>query len=930
MDTDIVKTHVNNAETPTAVGMEEQQPSETGVLEASSGDESIAREDSRGNGAEEDNASQDSAAQTDDGGDKGAEQDDEQDDEEDDDYDPESAFAVPEPAIMETAPYAITEPASDSESSYEPELPPSMEEATTEQVTSKVQEHPAINDTSAQHEETSGNEVSKTTPSTGSNPTQTPDKSQEDSFNTPTSDKHGQEQDDQQQQEEEEEEEEEEEDDYDPEKSLLPEAPIKGPAPSLPPKPAAHSGQQPPQVPVPDLKEAYEAVMSSEVVRSDHFAQLSKEKQMEVIQALLHEKQIPLPGVGVPSANNSAPTSTTFPSVQLQTSPVAQTQTPLNDNNGSGRPDISLPMTEEENQAYEEFLSAEEQFLSSGEELPENSRLFVGNLPTNTIKKQDLFRLFRRYGELVELSIKTGYGFAQFKTAEACAACMKGESEMPLHNRLLRLDASHRRKNTQDKNTQDSPGAAGRGRERSSENGFQESEPKRLKSDIKDVDLIVTNQTKDSLVAEVEDALHNGNLTHSLKTIGDEDPADEIREAAYSGVIGACVLKDEKVDLQIFEETGDGGVKFDEYLDIDAPAACEIIVNAKKSRSQKVDEPHKKSPPRREERIPKFKKGHNNIHNNGFQDGRRRGFPDKPPSNFGYNDRHRGPGKHSNHGHQNGWQRNQGFPGRNGWDSRSSNEAPYNSYSGQGYQGRGSGYNAPPYNQALGFNNGQFGADQNFDVQAGNQGYPNQGYPNQGYPNQGYPSHNQGYPNHNQGYHNQGYPDQGYNRNNYQNGGGFPGNSRQDFRGPSHGSPMNFENQPGFSGSQPSQPTQADPALLQTLQNLDPNTMRSVVALLQQQQGGAAGASQGPGNPAYSNAGPAPNYEQSSPSAQVNSLLAQLQSQPTPSAAQFTHQSPQLSQQAQQSPQQPYNSASSQQANTNPALMDMLSRLEGQ
>ena len=50
-----------------------------------------------------------------------------------------------------------------------------------------------------------------------------------------------------------------------------------------------------------------------------------------------------------------------------------------------------------------------------------------------------MVRLFR-------LQSKAGYGFAQFRTGEACLECIKGETNIPLHNKILRLDASRPQK----------------------------------------------------------------------------------------------------------------------------------------------------------------------------------------------------------------------------------------------------------------------------------------------------------------------------------------------------------------------------------------------------------------------------------------------------------------------------------------------------
>ncbi|OBA19622.1 hypothetical protein METBIDRAFT_13368 [Metschnikowia bicuspidata var. bicuspidata NRRL YB-4993] len=781
-----------------------------------------------------------------------------------DDYDPESALAVTEPVeALPTGSETVgadlsSTPDSETESNYEPELPLETEDPiTTAQESSEehAKSH-ADNDNENTESNSPDSEITDALVQSTSEVNSGNDKSQScgDSAtkekDSPASDS---------------------DDDYDPEKGLLPGSPADR-APCLPPKPTEQP-EQAEHVPIANLKEAYDAVMQSEVVRLELFSQLSKEKQMEVIQELLREKHIALPGTQSIREINEPQNSS-----NLTVSSTGQMSSQRDsDNSKDSRPDIMLPMTDQEIQAYEQFLVTESEFLNSKEELPEDSRLFVGNLATNLVKKEDLFRIFSRYGELVEISLKTGYGFAQFKTPEACAACKNGETGKPLHNRLMRLDSSHKRKNAQGPTE-----TGGRGRERSANDDSEGSDSKRARVNVEDVHVVSTEKSSDVLVNTFEQALQKDHLTHKLKQIGNEDPSEEIRDAAYLGVLGACVVKDTKVDLQIFEETGDGGVKFDEYLDIEPSAACELIAGAKRSRVQRRETMARLSSSKRTDRSQRFRQSAKNA-NAGFQDDRRRNFPERPPR-FHQNERD-GRDIH-------GWQRNNGHQGqsRSNWDQNMPRDNGYNSFSGNSgnfYQGRGSGYGSGLNYQQPGYDNGQFGPDR-FRLNGRNQ-------------------------------------NQGYNHNGYHSNRGHPDNQHQNFGGPSQGGPMHYS---GLMAQQysSSQPAPADPALVQTLQNLDPTTMRSVVALLQQQNGPPApqpGAPSFQAPPAYQNSAQTSTYQQSSPSAQVNSLLAQIQSQPPPLATPFQTTYP-------QQPQQPYSSASQQQGQPNQALMDMLSRLEGQ
>ncbi len=45
--------------------------------------------------------------------------------------------------------------------------------------------------------------------------------------------------------------------------------------------------------------------------------------------------------------------------------------------------------------------------------LDPRSRLFIGNLPTEKVTKQELFQIFSPYGDILEVVLKANYGFIQ-------------------------------------------------------------------------------------------------------------------------------------------------------------------------------------------------------------------------------------------------------------------------------------------------------------------------------------------------------------------------------------------------------------------------------------------------------------------------------------------------------------------------------------
>lgn len=585
------------------------------------------------------------------------------------------------------------------------------------------------------------------------------------------------------------------------------------------------------------FKEAYEAIMQSDIVKDPLFTKMSQEEQMNTIRRLLQERNITLPQLDTPAIDPDM----NYDQVYSYNKPFKNIKDPIPlvpVGKYCRRPNITRPMTAAEHEAYETFLANEAQHSGwqSLEDLPENLRLFIGNLPANTITKEDLFRIFSQYGEVLQISIKAGYGFVQYRTAEACAASIKGETNVPLHNKYMRLAASKSQKNR---------AAGSRGRERSGEEFGDENDSKRRRTN--DCQLIRNEETSGSFFNDVEAAFKWADITYTVIDATGKNVSDEVREVAYLGVIGACVVKQSKIDLQTFEETPDGGIKFDEYVDVDTETVLDVINKAKSSRQ---------SPQR------------DSFHDSRRRDSRR---PDSHHGSSYFSRGDRGHGDNRSFGRNQNWQR----PDHE-W-SQSSRPLQRSQWSRQDERS----YNEPPSYQRQGPNQ-LYGGPQNFNQDFG----PPRGY-NQGYPPNINPGSGQqippGPP--------QGYPNPGYSQQR-----GFQGYG---------GAPPPMPPQQNFSQQAFNMPQQrADPALLQTLQNLDPGTMQNVISLLQQNKGPSPQMPNA--QPQYQGYGlnppPQPNVTQPN---QLNSLLSSLQSN-----------------------QGNYNSNQQQQVQTpSSALMDMLARL---
>lgn len=59
---------------------------------------------------------------------------------------------------------------------------------------------------------------------------------------------------------------------------------------------------------------------------------------------------------------------------------------------------------------------------------PAQSRLFIGNLATEKTSKEELASIFVKYGNILEISLKSSYGFIQFDTSSALEMAIQNEN----------------------------------------------------------------------------------------------------------------------------------------------------------------------------------------------------------------------------------------------------------------------------------------------------------------------------------------------------------------------------------------------------------------------------------------------------------------------------------------------------------------------
>ncbi|KAK0721490.1 hypothetical protein B0T21DRAFT_386349 [Apiosordaria backusii] len=98
--------------------------------------------------------------------------------------------------------------------------------------------------------------------------------------------------------------------------------------------------------------------------------------------------------------------------------------------------------------AWETFLAEEKRYTSeqNWDKFPEGTRVFVGNLSSERVSKQEVFAVFSKFGRLAQISMKSAYGFVQYHTVAEAQAALEACENMEFGGRKIHLEISRRQK----------------------------------------------------------------------------------------------------------------------------------------------------------------------------------------------------------------------------------------------------------------------------------------------------------------------------------------------------------------------------------------------------------------------------------------------------------------------------------------------------
>ncbi|KAB2576317.1 putative RNA-binding protein [Lasiodiplodia theobromae] len=261
--------------------------------------------------------------------------------------------------------------------------------------------------------------------------------------------------------------------------------------------------------------------------------------------------------------------------------------------------DSDVPWGPDVQKLYDEFLQDERVYVTEGQwdKFPPNSRLFIGNLPTEKVTKRDLFHIFHRHGKLAQISIKQAYGFVQFLDAGACLRALQSEQGQVVRGRKMHLEISKPQRNTRnaDDKTQrnDRNGARRRSRSPDYTRGGTTTAPRnvdRHPRDVPDVQILVLQpgEVDRNFIAWVERSFQEVGVRADVLLLSPRlDEAAVVRRQILEGVhavsrITRLSQQTGKIPLQVFNRSaGQSNVTFEEYDNLDVPVCAQLIRRAK-------------------------------------------------------------------------------------------------------------------------------------------------------------------------------------------------------------------------------------------------------------------------------------------------------------------------------------------------------------
>lgn len=332
------------------------------------------------------------------------------------------------------------------------------------------------------------------------------------------------------------------------------------------------------------LEKQMEYMKESQILDDESFKQLDDKQKAQAILKLLSSN----PATKIPNSEEALNGNKKEKIPPRQDSDQAQGRAP------SSRPDLSLPMTEQERELYQIYLEGENK-ITEMHNIPPRSRLFIGNLPLKNVAKEDLFRIFHSYGHILQINIKNAFGFIQYDNHQSVVDAIKGESEQHNFGKKLILEVSSSNARPQfdhgDHGTNNSSTFISTSK-RPFDNdaygsNYRDGGSKRSKRRVPECLIFVRKNADRAYATEIFNSIKNGTgiETDMVFMRPRMDLWKLVNDAAFDGTWGVILVnKTHNVDIQTFYTGPQGETKFDEYVGVSAQDAVGIFNNLKASK----------------------------------------------------------------------------------------------------------------------------------------------------------------------------------------------------------------------------------------------------------------------------------------------------------------------------------------------------------
>nr|KAJ3420173.1 hypothetical protein HK105_006006 [Polyrhizophydium stewartii] len=199
---------------------------------------------------------------------------------------------------------------------------------------------------------------------------------------------------------------------------------------------------------------------------------------------------------------------------------------------------------------------------------PPNSRLFIGNLPSEKTTKREIASIFVKYGSILEISLKSSFGFVQYDNPTSCQMAIQCENHRTIGDLKLDLKVS-----------KDRPEADRRGGNSGPDRNYDARRHERPKPYDRHCQIVVIGDVERGFVSRVSTVLRKSRIScettyfaphMNLKALVSQLQADGFKAVVF---VERSRERSGRVAMQVFSLNG----RVEEFDNITLERASDLI-----------------------------------------------------------------------------------------------------------------------------------------------------------------------------------------------------------------------------------------------------------------------------------------------------------------------------------------------------------------